>query len=360
MIKFIHTGDIHLGLKFNAASFDREKAMDRRYELWSTFVRIVKYSVEINADFLLIAGDLFERDYFTLADIKRIRDILSEAKDVNVVIVAGNHDYIDSNSLYKKVDWSKNVTIFGSQGLEYKYFEESNTCVYGLSWERPEYRENKVFDEEIKLDSKKNNILLLHGDVSSTSKYLPISLDELRKLYMDYIALGHIHKPQIFQNNIAYCGSPEPLDFGEIGERGFVEGTIENGITEVRFVNFNVRSFREIDIRIKGHMGYMDILSKVRDVEGDKSRDFYRIYLKGYIQKDSNIEDLHRDLEKEFYHIEIVDETIPDYDLESLQEDNRDNIIGHFIKAMSEKDLENDINKSALYYGLEVLLKDRN
>ena len=69
LIRFIHTGDIHLGLQFNNVSFDRETAATRRAELWSTFQRVVEYSKNNSIDFLLIAGDLFESKYFTLGDM---------------------------------------------------------------------------------------------------------------------------------------------------------------------------------------------------------------------------------------------------------------------------------------------------
>ena len=61
----------------------------------------------------------------------------------------------------------------------------------------------------------------------------------------------------------------------------------------------------------------------------------------------------------DLYHIEIINNTIPDYDLDLLEKSNEENIIGQFIKSMKTKNLEDEINKDALYYGLDVLLKDR-
>lgn len=360
MIKFIHTGDIHLGLKFHSASFDRDKAMDRRFELWSTFQRIVEYSMDSRANFLFIAGDLFEATYFTLGDIMKVRDIFAQAKDVNIIITAGNHDCLDNNSMYKMVEWSENVTVFSSNKIEEEYFLEENTSIFGYSWERSEYRENKVFDESIKLHNDRTNILVIHGDIGLKSAYLPLDLEDLKKLKMDYVALGHIHKPNFFTDKIAYCGSPEPLDFGEVGERGFIEGTIDKGIVMTKFIPFSKRNFYEIDVSIDGTMGYLDILKLLKSIEtGSLTEDFYRVHLLGYVHKDVDLEDLIRDLEGDFYHIEILDKTSPDYDLDSLEEDNRHNIIGQFIKAMKHKDLGEEKNRHALYFGLEALLKDR-
>lgn len=360
MIKFIHTGDLHLGLKFQKVSFQRDKAMERRRELWSTFERIVKYAKDNKADFLLIAGDLFEESYFTMADITRVRDTFREAKDVNIIISAGNHDYRGIKSLYNKIEWTSNVTTFNEENIQKKEFEDLNTVIYGYSWDTMEIRENKLFDE-LKVDSTKNNILVLHGELGNNSSYLPLNVDELNSLNMDYIALGHIHKPQIINNRIAYCGCPEPLDFGETGDRGIIQGSIEDKKTEFEFIPFSKRKFIETKVLINEGMGYPDIMRQIRNVDiGNKMMDFYRINLNGFIQRNISIQNLDKDLNDDFYHIEITNNTIWDYDLEQLEEENKENIIGQFIMAMKNKGIDDPTVKDALYLGLEVLLKGRD
>lgn len=360
MVKFIHTGDIHLGLKFQNVSFSKEIAKDRRIELWTTFQRIINYGKEKQVDFILIAGDLFEANYFTLADMKRVRDILSEAKDIHIIISAGNHDYIDSASLYKKVDWGDSVTIFTSPSIDKKEFKDKNTTVYGLSWASSEIKARDLLDN-IELDSKTDSsIFLLHGDVAKKSNYLPLDIDNLNALNFDYIALGHIHKAKIFSNKIAYCGSPEPLDFGELGNHGIIEGSIEDGETSIQFIPFSLRSFHELRLDIDGHMSHQDIINKIRNIDhGNKSRDFYRIDLNGLMQQDIDLRSIFREAKSHFYHIELIDNTRPDYDLEELEEMNKDNIIGLYIKTMKERDLEDKVYNDALLLGLEALMKGR-
>lgn len=359
IIRFIHTGDVHLGLQFKNLSFDKDKSSLRRTELWNTFQRILAYGKQKSIDFLLIAGDLFEGEYFTLGDIKRLRDIFSKYADINILISAGNHDYVDYNSLYNKIEWSGNVTIFNSRGLEKKYFPELNTAVYGYSWDSIQMGNNNLFNGDLNIDRRINNILLIHGDVAKESKYLPLTINKLKSLNMDYIALGHIHKPDIISSNIAYCGSPEPLDFGETGIHGFIEGHIDNEI-RIELVDFSKRRFILKEIVIDENHIYDDILNKIMTLdEGNSNMDYYRVHLKGYIQRDINKNLLMKEIENEFYHMEIIDETLPDYDLEMLEEYNKDNIIGLYIKSMREKDLSNPIVKDALYIGLNGLLKGR-
>lgn len=165
-----------MGLKFNNISFHRNKAIDRRSELWSTFTRIVEYGKKENIDFLLIAGDLFENHYFTIGDISRVRDILKSAENMEIIISAGNHDFIGINSLYNRIEWPKNVSIFGN-AMEKKEFKDKNTIIYGYSWDRPIIRENNLFENfRDHIDREKNNILILHGDMASSSDNLPLNL----------------------------------------------------------------------------------------------------------------------------------------------------------------------------------------
>lgn len=361
MIKFIHTGDVHLGLKFNNVSFEREKAIYRRNEIWNTFERIIEHAKEKEVDFLFIAGDLFEESYFTIGDITRVRDNFSSIENVNIIISAGNHDYRGRKSLYDKIQWPNNVTIFGGQAIEKKEFEDLNTTIYGYSWDTNLIYENNLLQDLGKIvDKSKNNILVLHGDISNNSDYLPLSLQDLNNLNMDYIALGHIHKPQILSSNIAYCGCPEPLDFGEEGERGIIEGTIIDKKVDIKFVPFSKRKFIVTDIELRENMSYLDIINNIKNIPlGNRENDFYRINLKGYINKNIDIENIKRDLKDSFYHLEIINNTIWDYDLEQLEIENKENIIYHYITTMREKGIDDPVVKRALYLGLEVLLKGR-
>ena len=359
MISFVHTADIHLGLQFKGL-LDPSESIERRSELWSTFQRIVEYTKKNNLDFLFIAGDLFEEEYFTLGDMKRVRDILKSAKTINIVIIAGNHDYLDERSLYNKVDWPANITVFNGAKVQSKVFEELKTVVYGYSWDKVSIKEELSIKGFENLKEGYKNILLLHGDIAADSDYLPLDIKVLESLNMDYIALGHIHKPQKIRENIAYSGCPEPLDFGEVGARGFMKGEISAGRTSVEFVDFSKREYTIKEITINETMGYWDIIENIKEMDiKQRDKDFFRIILNGYRDKDINLNYLYNDLKDEFFHLELVDKTIPDYDLETMESDYQHNIVGKFIKTMKSKNLEDKNVKDALYYGLEALLKGK-
>jgi exonuclease SbcD len=363
MVSFIHTGDLHLGLQFKNVDFNRKIARERRLELWNTFEGIVNRAIEKNVDFLFIAGDLFEERYFTLGDIKRVRDTLKKAENIDVIITAGNHDTLNINSLYHMVNWPQNINIFDSKGLEKKEFVHKKTVVYGYSWDKGENNKD-LFKDFLGIDKDKINILIIHGDIfNKNSPYLPLDKNYLQEIGFDYIGLGHIHKPNIISDKMAYCGSPEPLDFGEIGEHGIIEGIIEKGNTKINFVPFSNRMFLEKIVDIDETMGYVGIIDKIKQCDKtDKlKQNLYRVKLEGVVHKDLdlNIEDILENLADYFYYIDVIDNTIVNYDLDRLEEENRDNIVGYFIKNMKDKDLKDKVVRDALYIGLKALLKGK-
>ncbi len=356
MIKFLHLADVHLGLKLDKVAYNSQLAEERRRALWESFQEAVAYAVKRDYDFLFIAGDLYEEDYFSLGDIKRVRDILAAASQVKILIAAGNHDYLHKGSRYKQIEWPDNVHIFSSRSLEKIEFKEADTAIFGYSWDRMEIKQSER-PESLNLDTDlKNKIMILHGDVSSESNYLPLKLENLKALDMDYIALGHIHKPEFLAENIAYPGCLEPTNFSEAGQRGFIVGKLDEKL-ELEFIEAAKKKFITREIKIKESMSYMDIVDLLLE-EDSREEDFYRIRLKGYIQNDIEKEDLFEEIKSKYYYLEIIDKTSPDYDLLALENDQENGIVAEYIRAMRESDLDKELVKDALYYGLDSLLKE--
>lgn len=356
MIKFLHLADVHLGLKLDKVAYNSELAEERRRALWESFQEAVAYAAKRDYDFLFIAGDLYEEDYFSLGDIKRARDILAAASQLEILIAAGNHDYLHKGSRYKQIEWPENVHIFSSGKLEKIEFKHLDTAVFGYSWDRMEIKESKR-PESLNLETDlKNKIMIIHGDVSSNSNYLPLKLENLRDLNMDYIALGHIHKPEFLDRNIAYPGCLEPTNFSETGERGFIVGKLDEKL-EVEFIGAAKKKFISKEIKIDEAMSYMDIVNLFLK-ELSRQKDFYRIELSGYIQNDIEKEDLFEEIKSNYYYLEIIDKTSPDYDLAALEKAHKEGIVGEYIRAMERSDLDEKLVKDALYYGLDSLLKE--
>ncbi|WP_352419121.1 DNA repair exonuclease [Proteiniborus sp.] len=362
-IRCIHTGDLHLGMEFKNASFDKKQANTRRLELWETFNRIIDRCKETKTQILLIAGDLFEDEYCSIADVKRIDNKFREISDTKVVISAGNHDTLGKRSLYKLIKWGDNVHIFEPNCISNIELNDINVVIWGLSWDKKLERDSLLDGIKVE-DTSKTNILLVHGDaLSKDSEYLPMDKNSLINSRFNYIALGHIHKHQFISDNISYCGSPEPLDFGETGSHGIIEGIISSDETKMSFKPFAKREFIIKEITIKDNMSYNEIIDSIKSIDNKENRmmNLYRVIILGTRDSHINIDvkDIKEYLINEFYYIDIIDKTTPDYDLDKIYQENSNNIIGLFIKEMEKKGLDEEIVRNALYYGLEVLLSEK-
>lgn len=356
MISFIHSGDIHLGTTFKTASFASNKGEERRRELWDSFQRLINYGIKEKNDLIILAGDLFEEEMFTIRDINKLKDILKEAKDQKIVITPGNHDKLNSKSLYNRVEWPQNTSILKDKGISRIEFNDINLTIHGYGWTNlNENLKDLLFS--IEKNEGHHNILVLHADLSDNSDYLPLDINQLKSLGMDYIALGHIHKPQFLDHNIAYCGSLEPLDFGERGERGFIQGEL-GGVNRFFFKSFSKRKFYIKELEISKEQTLNEVVYEIKKLtQGQYNKNLYRIILRGLMPFYIELEDIESALKEDFYHVELINKSKRDYDIEKIKRDNKNNIISKYIESFNEEELEDEILRDAFYMGLYALLE---
>lgn len=356
MVRFIHSGDVHLGMKFNSSSFGGVKGRERREELWSTFSQMLQHAKKEAIDLVLITGDLLEGNNITLRDIKRLKDSFAFAKEQKFIISLGNHDMVFRGSVYAEDDWPENVIILGEKGLQHIQFEELGTSIWAMEAKRDKetlLRELGAF----KPIKGNQNILMLHGEFGAKVDYPLPDLQFLKELSMDYIALGHIHKPHFLDHGIAYCGSLEPLDFGETGKRGFIEGRLSDA-SSLRFVPFSKREFNILEFELNSESTIEEVRAEIMEYIGDcGKKNFHRVILKGispvFFHKDA----LETSLSKELYYLEMVDDSKPDIDLQVLMDQNKNNILGKYIESFNDEDMENPIVKAALFAGVYALME---
>lgn len=90
------------------------------------------------------------------------------------------------------------------------------------------------------------SILLAHG---GDERHIPMDRRRMLASGFDYIALGHIHKPQILEKDrMAYAGALEPLDKNDCGPHGFLAGEYEKGKIKISFVPWAARDYRILEI----------------------------------------------------------------------------------------------------------------
>ncbi len=347
-MKFIHIADLHLGMVPDAGY---PWSSERAEEMWSTFRSVIERCNQDRIDLLLIAGDLFHRQPLK-KELKEINYLFSTLEHTKVVMIAGNHDCIREGSYYKAYPWCPQAVMLESEELERIYLEELDTEVTGFSYHHSEIRQQRLAEAH-RGERGKYQILLAHG---GDEKHVPVDLGALAGEGFDYVALGHIHKPDLMPDrNMAYCGSLEPTDRNDLGVRGFIQGEITEEGTHFAFVPAAVRSYLALRVSIQPDTTEGELLRQLGEAIAKYGpQNIYKITLEGRYDPEARL-DLER-LREAGNIIQIVDESIPEYDIQALMRDHRDDVIGMYIETFQKEPLTEE-RKKALYYGVNALLQ---
>ena len=312
-MKFIHIADVHWGAQ---PEKDRSFGRIRENEIKLTFQKVIDYANKQQTDVLLIAGDFFDQRP-TKQELREVDYILSGLQNTKTVMIAGNHDHLSTEEEFVKYHWNSEVYLLDGRERNYVYFEELHTTIYGISYWTNQIRE-AVYDDMEPQDFDEFSILLAHGGDES---HIPINKDILKWSGFDYIALGHIHKPEIiFEDLMAYSGSLEPLDRTETGSHGFIEGEIsedlmaysgslepldrtetgshgfiEGEISEekqqIEFVPFAKRMYIQVEVMITEEMSASEIKDRIETELSYRGKDnIYEVVLTGSIDPEIEID----------------------------------------------------------------------
>lgn len=346
-VKFIHIADVHLGMVPDAGYL---WSSARAEEMWKTLGKVVERCNEDQIDLLFVAGDLFHRQPLK-KELKEINYLFSTLEHTKVILIAGNHDCIREESYYKDYPWTKQVIFLQSDQLERVYLEELDTEVTGFSYHQSEIRESR-YAEACRGDQGRYQVLLAHG---GDEKHVPIDISDLAAKGFDYVALGHIHKPNLMpEKNMAYCGSLEPTDRNDLGERGYIVGEINEEGTKFSFVPAASRSYLSLRITIQPDTTERALCEKLKEtIETHGSQNIYKITLDGSYDPEARL-DLEK-IQETGNIIQITDESNPEYDIEVLKREHKDDVIGMYIEEFQKEPLTEE-RKKALYYGINALL----
>jgi hypothetical protein len=128
MPTILHTADVHLDRAFAGAGMTSGIAAARREELRDGFRRFIDLALELRADAVTIGGDLYEHERSTLDTGHFLRQQFERLGDAPAFIAPGNHDPVLPDSLWRRVDWPANVTIFTGRGSAPRACRKTKKC----------------------------------------------------------------------------------------------------------------------------------------------------------------------------------------------------------------------------------------
>ncbi|HOV24791.1 MAG TPA: DNA repair exonuclease [Pseudobacteroides sp.] len=375
ILKFLHCADIHLDMPFTSLGADTKRSSVRRQDLKDVLAFIVDTAKNKKAHMILISGDLYEHKYIRRSTINHVNELFKSIPDIKIVMVPGNHDPYASNSLYQNYSWAKNVFILCPE-KSFVYFEDINTCVFGMGFENSNRLEPSIPD--IALNKGCFNILMLHGTVDMNfgkTVLNPVSSHSLATTGMDYIAMGHFHNRA--ENiggygNIFNPGSPEPLGFDEEGEHGVFLCTLYNEsydkrkILEYEFVRTFKKQYYNMELDITGLDTYEKIEEKINElIKNVSSNSLVSIRLKGLTEYElgKELKQIEDKLNEMFFFVKIINDTRLSYNIDEIS--CEPGLRGIFARKMlkkieDEKDEEIKSKlKRALDFGLIALEKGK-
>ena len=239
-MKFAHISDLHLGKRIHQFSMMEEQ----RYIL-DKMIEIAKAE---KIDGIFIAGDVYDKIYPSAEAVALFdRFLVRLAKEeIKVFVISGNHDSPERiaflgqlteragvylSPVYQgKIDAIDMEDEFGTVHIYLlpfikpvhvrHFFPEENISNYTEAMD--------VVVKNMKLNTKDRNILVAHqfvtGAKRSDSEEISVggldNVDVTVFREFDYVALGHIHRPQhMGDKKVRYCGTPLKYSFSECQDK---------------------------------------------------------------------------------------------------------------------------------------------
>ena len=342
-MKFVHIADIHFDTPVTTLNTKGEYGKIRRLDQREVFKKIIEYIKQNKIEYLFIAGDFYEHEFIRKSTIEYINELFKTIPNTKIFITPGNHDPYIKNSMYANFYWNENVKIF-TQKIEKIETEEAD--IYGIGFDN--FYCSNLNVENIKIENKnKINILIVHGSLDAHDEYNPISKNKLKEIGFDYVALGHIHKPDYENKNIVYPGSTIAMGFDEIGEHGFIVGNIENKELQLAFIPADNKGFEEIELDITNINDIEELTEKINNIKL-KENYLYKIILTG--KRNFEINTLNIITPKNI--IKIKDKTELNFNLEEIA--NNYTLKGIFVQEILDEMNKQNYTKEQLEKILEI------
>jgi len=257
---FIHAADLHIDSPFRGVSADAPAVAEALYSsTFRAFDGLMDVTLEREADFLLIAGDVYDGQDRSLRAQLRLRDGVKRLGDAGIqsFIVHGNHDPLDSK--VTALDWPEQAHFFGRKLESMEALgadHEPVATITGISFPKKEESRN-LAAKFSRQESGLFQIGLLHCNVGGNTgheNYAPCTLDDLRTGGMDYWALGHVHTRKILSEApyVVYPGNIQGRSIREAGPRGCYHVQVdEQGRVEAEFIPLDVVRWGEVRVSIQ-------------------------------------------------------------------------------------------------------------
>ena len=235
-MKLIHLSDLHIGKRVNEFSMME----DQEYIL----KQILKIIDDEAPDGVIIAGDVYDKPVPSAEAVELFDDFVVRLsnRSLPVYIISGNHDSPERLAFGNRLMSASGIhfsSVYNGAAERFELTDEyGTTAIYMLPFVKPSnvrrfYPDDKIESyteaiavavREMQVNPDNRNIIITHqfvtGAERSDSEDVSVggtdNVDASVFDGFDYVALGHIHRPQnVGGETIRYCGSPLKYSFSE-------------------------------------------------------------------------------------------------------------------------------------------------
>jgi exonuclease SbcD len=263
-VRFIHTADWHLGRSFHNDQLTDDQSF--------TLDGLVALAGERDVDAIVVAGDVFDRAVPPTQAVELLGDVLGRLVldlDIPVVMIAGNHDSPVRLEYMSELVWKtglhtvgqvagvpRSVTLAGAQFWPLAYTDpETARCELGRDdiHTHDEALAAQLDAVRAAMDPALRQVLVGHAfvtgaDQSESERPLTVggtgSVDSALFEGFDYVALGHLHRPQA-------VGAPHLRYSGSLLKYSFDEAEHRKSVTVVDLGDDGAVSVEEVELPIR-------------------------------------------------------------------------------------------------------------
>lgn len=241
--RFLHFGDVHLG-------FQQYGSKERFNDFTRAYMDVIRRAIDARVDFVIMAGDLFQKrtiDALTLRSAMAGLERLAQA-GIPCIGVEGNHElayYREAMGWMQFLAQRELITLLNvpfdqgqAQLTPYEIRQGGAYCeplpgvrVYGLRYQGSATAAAiKSVGEALAQQPRDGidyTIFVAHAGMENVLPGHTAGLSHAQvaplRPHVDYLALGHVHKPYAFDNWIYNPGSPESCSMEEVAwaDRGY-------------------------------------------------------------------------------------------------------------------------------------------
>jgi DNA repair exonuclease SbcCD nuclease subunit len=226
MVRFLHTADLHLGLR--VTRFEEEACSRVGEARFVALQQVREKATDLKADFILIAGDVFDDHSVSRSEASRAFPILESSPDsCPVFIIPGNHDPLVPGGVWDRDPWLReqpHLRVHLLRKAEPVAIPNLSVMIFPCPLRQRRSMEDPTSWIENHTRAEGDHTIrlgLAHGSLNIMP--LPdddhlIRPDAADYFDLDYLALGHWHRRLLHRSSdgverTAYCGTHEPMTF---------------------------------------------------------------------------------------------------------------------------------------------------